>query len=97
MTTLSKQDVLKLARLARLRLSDEEVKRFQKEFTAILDYVEQLKDVDTEGLTPTYQVNGLESVVRTDTPIDYGVDRDSLLRNVPHVDENQIKVKRMIG
>jgi aspartyl-tRNA(Asn)/glutamyl-tRNA(Gln) amidotransferase subunit C len=66
MTKLSKADVKRLSDLARLKLSEEELDRFSGEFSAILDYVEQLKDADTEGLKPTYQVNRLSTVTRPD-------------------------------
>lgn len=97
MTKLSKEDVLKLAKLARLKLSDDEVMRFAGEFTEILGYVDLLKDADTEGLKPTYQVNGLTSVTREDELVDYGADQQSLLKNVPHTQDKSIKVQRMIG
>ncbi len=96
MTKLSKDDVKRLSDLARLRLTDQELQQFSGEFSAILDYVEQLKDADTEGLKPTYQVNRLSTVTRPDELIDYGADQASLLKNVPVVKDNQIQVKRVI-
>jgi len=97
MADLSRDDVLKLARLARLDLTDEEIEEFTAELSAVLGYVDQLKNVDVTGLKPTSQVTGLKNVMREDTVVDYGVDRDALLRNVPDVQDGQIKVKRMIG
>ena len=96
MSQLSKQDILKLARLARLRLANDEVEKFQKELSAILGYVEHLDSVDTSGLTPTYQVSGLTNVVREDEIIDYGMSQEDLLKNVPIRDGAYIKVKRML-
>lgn len=97
MSNLSKNDVLKLAKLARLELSDSEVVKYQKEFTDILDYIEQLSNVNTDGLRPTYQVNGLTTVTREDIPLDYGTSQNDLLMNVKEIDSAHIKVKRMIG
>jgi aspartyl-tRNA(Asn)/glutamyl-tRNA(Gln) amidotransferase subunit C len=99
MADLSRDDVLKLAQLARLRLTDEEISTYQKELVEILKYVEQLNDVDVSGLEPTSQVTGLTNVTRADEEIDYGYKSLDLLQNVPHgrVEKNQIKVKRMIG
>ena len=96
MSQLSKQDILKLARLARLRLSNDEVEKYQKELSAILGYVEHLDSVDTSGLMPTYQVSGLTNVVREDEIIDYGMSQEDLLKNVPILDGAYIKVKRML-
>jgi aspartyl-tRNA(Asn)/glutamyl-tRNA(Gln) amidotransferase subunit C len=97
MADLSRDDVLKLAQLARLKLTDDEVAQYQKELTEILKYVEQLNDVDVSGLEPTSQVTGLTNVTREDEEIDYGYKALDLLKNVPQTEKNQIKVKRMIG
>jgi len=97
MTKLSRDDVLKLAKLARLRLTDAEIEKFQDEISGILGYVEMLKDVDVEGLKPTYQVTGLQNVTRADTVKDYGADQRALLKNAPATERQYIKVKRMIG
>lgn len=97
MTKLTRDDVLKLARLARLHLTDDEVESFSTELSTILQYVAQLDQVDVTGLQPTTQVTGLKNVMRKDEIVDYGVTPDDLLRQVPHVQDNQIKVKRMIG
>lgn len=97
MAVLTRDDVLKLARLARLSLTDAEIDEFQAELSAILEYVQQLQNADTTGLEPTSQVSGLESVMREDSIKDYGLNRDDLLKNVPEVEDGQIKVRRMVG
>lgn len=97
MTKLTRADVLKLAKLARLHLSDEEVEQFTSEISAILGYVQQLQRVDTTGLEPTYQVSGLKNAMRKDEIKDYGVSHEALLKNVPALEGDHIKVKRMIG
>lgn len=97
MTKLTREDVLKLARLSRLSLTDEEVDEYLQELQNVLQYVEQLKDVDVTGLQPTSQVTGLTNVMREDTVKDYGVGRTDLLRLAPHSQDDQLKVKRMIG
>lgn len=97
MVKLTRDDVLHLAQLARISLSDDEVDEFSDELSAILEYVEQLSAVDVAGLKPTNQVTGLTNVMREDVIKDYGYAPLDLLKNVPHVQDNQIKVKRMIG
>ena len=97
MTQLTRDDVLKLAQLARLALTDDEVAEFEKELNDVLQYIEQLKDVDVTGLQPTAQVTGLANVMREDQVIDYGVSNEDLLRLAPASQDAQIKVKRMIG
>lgn len=97
MTKLLREDILKLAQLSRLGLTDAEVDEFAEELTAILGYVEQLSDVDVQGLEPTSQVTGLTNVTRLDTVKDYGYQTGELLKNVPTTEGDLIKVKRMIG
>lgn len=96
MAKLSRDDVLKLARLSRLKLTDEEVEKFRSELTEILDYVEMLDKVDVSGLEPTYQVTGLKNVMRPDEVKDYGYKTEALLKNAPALENNQYKVKRVI-
>lgn len=97
MADLSRDDILKLAALARLDLTDEEVAEYSEELTAILHYVEQLQSVNVDGLQPTQQVTGLTNVTRDDRIVDYGYAVKDLLNNVPDVQDDQIKVKRMLG
>lgn len=97
MAKLTRDDVLKLARLARLDISDEEVEQYCEELSAILDYVDQLNTVDVTGLEPTTQVTGLKNVMRDDEIVDYGISPEDLLRIAPKVQDGHIKVNRMIA
>ena len=97
MAKLTREDVFKLARLAKLQLSDDEADRLKDEIGEILAYVEQLQAVDVEGLEPTYQVTGLNNVMREDEIKDYGVSRAELLKNLPAESGGQIKVKRVLA
>ncbi len=96
MSKLSRDDVLKLASLSKLRLSDEEVERLRGELSQILDYVKTLDKVDVSGLQPTYQVTGLKNVSRDDEIKDYKVSKEALLKNAPAVKDGQFKVKRVL-
>ncbi len=97
MAQLTREDILKLAQLARVGLTDEEVDEFSTELTAILQYVEQLSSIEVDGLQPTSQVTGLSNVTRPDEVKHYDYEPLDLLKNVPTVEANQIKVRRMIG
>lgn len=96
MASISKDDVVYLARLSNLSLTDDEVESLQGDLANILDYVGQLSSLDTEGIEPTYQVNGLENVDRSDEVIDYGISREELLSTAPEQKDNQIKVPKVI-
>ena len=97
MADLTRDDIFKLAQLARIDITDEEVEAFAAELTEILRYVEQLDAIDVDGLLPTTQVTGLTNVTRPDVIADYGYTAKELLKNVPAVEDEQIKVKRMIA
>jgi aspartyl-tRNA(Asn)/glutamyl-tRNA(Gln) amidotransferase subunit C len=96
MSQLTKEEVLKLARLARLRLSDDEVEKYTTELGVILTYVELLSAVDTAGLQPTNQVTGLHNVFRTDEVQKYSAKPESLIKATPSNKDGYIQVKRMI-
>jgi aspartyl-tRNA(Asn)/glutamyl-tRNA(Gln) amidotransferase subunit C len=97
MAKLSRDDILKLARLSRLDLSEDEIAEFAIELSELLLYVEQLQAVNVEGLLPTNHVTGLTNVFRADVVHDYGYTAATLLNNVPHSLDDHIQVKRMLG
>lgn len=96
MKQITRDDVLHLAQLSSLELSDSEIDGLQTDISNILGYVDQLSQLDTSGVEPTYQVTGLESVWRDDTVIDYGVSREDLLKLATDSAENQIKVPKVL-
>jgi aspartyl-tRNA(Asn)/glutamyl-tRNA(Gln) amidotransferase subunit C len=97
---LTREDILKLASLSRLKLSEEEIEKYQKDLSTILEYVEQLDAVDVSDLKPTYQVTGLTSsganATREDEVTDQ-VSQNELFKNLPATEDGHIKVKRMIA
>jgi aspartyl-tRNA(Asn)/glutamyl-tRNA(Gln) amidotransferase subunit C len=96
MSKLSRDDVLKLAKLSRLRLSEEEIEQLRGELGEILEYVQVLDKVDTSKEDSTYQVSGLENVMRSDELINYQAKPADLLANAPATQDNQFKAKRVI-
>ncbi len=95
-TTISIDDVYYAASLSKIAVSEEEATKLQAELDAILGYVQQLNELDTTDVEPTYQVTGLTNVDRADEIIDYNVDQQALLGNAPHVQDNQIKVPKVL-
>lgn len=92
---LSKDEVKKIAELARLGLSEEEIKKFAAQLTDILEYINILNELDTEKVKPTFQVTGLENVKREDK-VDVFCKREELLGTSPlEVEDHQIKVKNV--
>ncbi len=92
---LSEEEVRKVAEMARIALTDEEVAKFQKDLSSVLDYVDVLKEVDTEGLEIVSSVTGLENVDRPDVAkvIDY---QEEIMANAPERKERYYKVKSIL-
>ena len=63
---LTKQQVLQIAKLADLKLSESEVTKYQKQLSQILDHIQLLNQVDTSRVKPTAQVTGLINIIRKD-------------------------------
>lgn len=92
---LTRDQVLHVASLARIGLDEKQIQKFQKELSSILDYVEILNEVDTQGVMPTSQVTGLENVLREDEVLKKW-DKKRLLDCSPlQIERNQIKVKKV--
>lgn len=96
MTQISLNDVHHLAQLSSLQLGDEEAEALRGDLEAILGYIEQLSELDTTGVEPTYQVTDLQNVWRDDVVDDYGLGRDDLLALAPEADQLQIKVPKVL-
>lgn len=94
---LTKEDVKKIAHLARLGLTDEEIERFAPQLTDILTFVELLNEVDTTGVPETCQVTGLANVTRKDT-VDQSLSTSEELLSTTQlpVIDNQIRINRMM-
>ncbi len=87
-------DVKRIAKLARLEFEEKEIPKMEKDLAEILDFVEQLKEVNTEKTTPTSQVTGLENVMRSDeAERSDEKKRQEILANAPETKEDYIKVK----
>ena len=63
---ISKEEVKKIAQLARIEIGEDQVEKYQTELSAILDFVGKLSEVKTGGAEPIRQITGLESVFRKD-------------------------------
>ena len=95
MTTISTSDIQHLASLSSLALADDEVNGLRQDLENIIGYIEQLGELDTSGVEPTYQVTGLENVWREDE-VQPGISRDELLELAPEKQNNQVKVPQVL-
>lgn len=92
---LQRDDVKKLATLARIELREDELDKFQQQLGTILTYVEELKAVNTDGLVEVSQVTGLENVMREDVAV-VSANRDEILAEAPEVKDGFYKVKAIL-
>jgi aspartyl-tRNA(Asn)/glutamyl-tRNA(Gln) amidotransferase subunit C len=88
---IDRKQVLHVAKLARLRLSDEEIARMSSELSTILDHIEKIEELDLEGVEPTTHVVALENVLRPDNPRP-SWPRDTVLELAPDAGEGGFRV-----
>lgn len=96
MAEITKETVIKLAKLSSIGLSDEQVEAMTGELTSIVGFVEALQSVDVDGLEPTFQVTGLQDTFRSDEVKPVLVSREELLANAPDQLGGYIKVPRVL-
>jgi aspartyl-tRNA(Asn)/glutamyl-tRNA(Gln) amidotransferase subunit C len=88
---IDRAQVLHVARLARLRLSDEEVERMSDELSSILEHVERINELDLDGVEPTSHVVDVENVLRPDEPRP-SLPRERALESAPDTAEGGFRV-----
>ena len=89
------KDVEYVAGLAKLELSEKEKGKFQKELDNIIKYIDQLKEVNTEGIPPTSHVIPMENVLREDEVLK-SLSQDEALANAPEKEDGYFKVPKVI-
>jgi aspartyl-tRNA(Asn)/glutamyl-tRNA(Gln) amidotransferase subunit C len=92
---LTKEEVIKIATLSRINLTDAEVEKFQKDLSTVLDYVEELKQVNVDGLAEVSQVTGLENIMRPDEAV-MSDNRELMFKNAPEMKDGFYKVKAIL-
>jgi aspartyl-tRNA(Asn)/glutamyl-tRNA(Gln) amidotransferase subunit C len=93
---IDKEQVHKVAHLARLALTEEEETQFTGQLGDILDYVEQLGELDVTDVPPTTRAIDVSNITRADDPHPYG-DRDSLLAVAPDQEGAFFKVPKIMA
>lgn len=92
--SLSPDDIRHVARLARLSLSEEELTQYAEELSVIFDYVEELNEIDTDGVEETTQVTGLMNVYREDEEVSIDAQkRNELIEAFPAGDHGLLQVQ----
>lgn len=98
MTSLTRDQVLHIAKLARLQLKEEEVDKMTTELSSILTYIDVLNELDTENVSPTAQVTGITNAFREDEVRPSEAKPDELLGCSPlPIVEHQIQAPHAHG
>jgi aspartyl-tRNA(Asn)/glutamyl-tRNA(Gln) amidotransferase subunit C len=92
---LSRDEVLHVARLARLAMTDEEVDRFGAQLSAILDHAARVSEVAADDVPPTSHALPLSNVYREDV-VGECLPQDKALSTAPEVEQGRFKVPRII-
>lgn len=85
----------KIAHLARLDFDEKDAEQMMKDMTNIVDWVEKLKEVDTEGVEPLTTMSFEVNVVREDV-VGKHLDHAEALKNAPKKDENYFRVPKVL-
>lgn len=94
---LTKKQVEDVAKLARLELTDKDKNKFQKDLSAVLDFIDKLNKVKTDKIQPMAHITGLENISREDEAIEIDKElRNDLLNLAPEVQDGYIKVKSIL-
>lgn len=93
--SLSEKEVKKIAKLSRIKLNDDEIGHFQTELSNIIDWIEQLQEVDTDNVEPMTSVIKMKAPVREDKVTD-GDYQEDILANAPMSDYGCFVVPKVI-
>jgi aspartyl-tRNA(Asn)/glutamyl-tRNA(Gln) amidotransferase subunit C len=92
---ITREEVLHVARLARLALSDAEADRLREQLAGLLEYMKQLDGLDTGGVVPTSHAVEMGTPFREDEILPFG-DREAILSNAPDREGDFFRVPRII-
>jgi len=92
---LSREEVLHIARLARLGVSEDDVERAREQLSNILENFEVLRTVDTEDVPPTAQSISLSNVLREDKEC-ASFPREEILANAPEEEDGSFRVRAVL-
>lgn len=96
MASLSREEVVHVAQLARLRLTDEQIDVFTPQLAAILEHAADVEALDLDDVAPTAHPLRLANVMRADVPRDAGI-RDAVLAAAPAAEEGMFRVPPVLG
>jgi aspartyl-tRNA(Asn)/glutamyl-tRNA(Gln) amidotransferase subunit C len=92
---ITRKDVEYIAHLSRLEITEQETEEYTKQLSDILEHVNKLSKLDTEGIEPTYYVMDMKNVFRKDEVV-ASIDRQKVFDAAPSIENNGFKVPKII-
>ncbi len=93
---ISKEEIIHIAKLASLNLSDEEIEKYTGDMQEILEFANMINNVNTEGMSETVAANEKCNVFRKDEVVNFE-NRELLLQNAPSQDEGMFRIPKVIN
>ena len=92
---ITREEVLHVAKLARLNLSEEETEKLQSDMESIIEFANTLNELDTEGVVPTAHARPMSNAFREDV-IKESYDREEMLKNAPESEDGGFAVPKVV-
>lgn len=96
MAIISKEEIIHIAKLASLNLSDEEIESYTNDMEDILEFANIINSVNTDGMSETIVANEKSNVLRKDEVVNFE-NRELLLQNAPSQDEGMFRIPKVIN
>ena len=94
--SVSKEDVKHIAKLSKLNLTQEELEKYTNELSSIVDFANELSNINVEGIKPTAHILDIKNVFRKDEVKEFK-DIDGLMQNAPDKERGMFKIPKVIN
>ena len=93
--SVSKEDVKHIAKLSKLNLTQEELEKYTNELSSIVDFANELSNINVAGIKPTAHILDIKNVFRKDE-VQPSYDREEILKNAPSKDAGCVSVPKVV-
>ena len=94
---LTREEIINVATLARIGVSEKDVENYQHDLSAILDYFKKLDELDVADVEPIGHITGMQNRFRNDSNDDFGkLGKEEIMKNAPETKDGFIKVKSVL-
>lgn len=93
--SVSKEDVKHIAKLSKLNLTEEELEKYTNDLSSIVDFANELSNINVEGVKPTAHILDIKNVFRKDE-VQSSYDREAILKNAPSKAAGCVSVPKVV-